>query len=107
MIVWILLLIAGLLEPVWVTALEKSNKFRNVKWTAITAVSMFFSLYLLSLAMKEIPVGTAYAIWTGIGALGTLVVGRILYQEPMTRLRILFIVLIVIGIVGIQLTGGV
>jgi sugE len=67
---------------------------------------MFGSLFFLSLVMKEIPVGMAYAIWTGIGAIGTLVGGMILYKEPVTYLRIMFILFIVIGIVGIHLTAG-
>ena len=105
-LIWICLIIAGLLEPCWVIALEKSNKLRNLKWTLVTIVTMFGSLYLLSLAMKELPVGMSYAIWTGIGAIGTLIGGMILYKEPVTWLRILFILLIVVGIVGIQLSGG-
>ena len=105
-LIWILLIIAGLLEPCWVIALEKSNKLKNLKWTLVTAVTMFGSLFFLSLVMKEIPVGMAYAIWTGIGAIGTLVGGMILYKEPVTYLRIMFILFIVIGIVGIHLTAG-
>lgn len=103
---WIYLIIAGLLEPCWVIALEKSNRFKNVKWTIILIVSMIVSLYLLSLSMMVIPVGTSYAVWTGIGAVGTLVAGIILYKEPVTYIRMLLIVLLVVGIVGIQLTAG-
>jgi len=101
------LIAAGLLEPCWVLALGKCEKFRNVKWTAITVVLVAASMYLLSLAMKDLPVGTAYAVWTGIGAIGTLAAGIILYKEPVTWMRMLFIVLIVAGIAGIQITAGV
>lgn len=103
---WIYLIVAGLLEPCWVIALEKSERFRNVKWTLALIVFMVVSLYLLSLSMGEIPVGTAYAIWSGIGAIGTLVAGIILYKEPVTYVRMVLIVLLIIGIVGIQLTSG-
>lgn len=103
---WVYLIVAGILEPCWVLALGKSEKFRNLKWTVATIVLLAASMYLLSLSLNVIPIGTAYAIWTGIGAIGTLVAGIILYREPVTWMRMLFIALIVIGIVGIKLTGG-
>lgn len=104
---WVYLIIAGLLEPCWVIALGKCEKFRNIKWTIATIVLLTASMALLSLAMVDLPVGTAYAVWTGIGAIGTLIAGIILYREPVTWVRMLFIALIVIGIVGIQVTAEV
>lgn len=103
---WIYLIAAGLLEPCWVLTLGKCEKFRNLKWTAATIILLAASMYLLSLAMLTLPVGTAYAVWTGIGAIGTLIAGIILYKEPVTWMRMMFIVLIVVGIVGIQVTAG-
>lgn len=103
---WVYLVVAGLLEPCWVIALEKSDRFRNYRWAVITVILLAGSMYLLSVAMTDLPVGTAYAVWTGIGAIGTLVAGIILYKEPVTWMRMFFIALIVIGIVGIQVTAG-
>lgn len=104
---WVYLIIAGLLEPCWVLALGRSERFRNLPWTAATVVFLAASMILLALAMTGLPVGTAYAVWTGIGAIGTLIAGIILYKEPVTWMRMLFIAMIVIGIVGIQVTAEV
>ena len=101
---WIYLIVAGLLEPCWVIALSKSEKLHNVKWTFILIVTMAASMYLLSIAMASLPVGISYSIWTGIGAVGTLIAGILLYKEPVSRIRILFIFMIVAGIVGLHLT---
>ena len=104
MIVWLYLIIAGLLEPCWVITLERSDRFRKPFWTVLTVIILVFSLYLLSIVMKELPVGTAYAVWTGIGAVGTLAAGIILYKESVTYRKLFFVFLIVAGIVGLQLT---
>lgn len=104
---WIYLIIAGVLEPCWVIGLSKCEKFRNIPWTVATVVLLAGSMILLSLSLDAIPIGVAYAIWTGIGAIGTLAAGMILYKETITWLRMLFIVLIIAGIVGIRLSGGV
>ena len=103
---WVYIVVAGLLEPCWVICLERSERFKKMSWTAATCIFLFFSLFLLSLAMQELGPGTSYAIWTGIGALGTLVAGIILFKEPVTWLRIFFILMIVVGIVGINLTAS-
>ncbi len=103
---WVYIIIAGLLEPCWVICLEKSEKFRKIGWALATCVILFFSLFFLSMAMSVLGPGTSYAVWTGIGAVGTLIVGVILYKEPVTWLRMLFIGLIIAGIVGINLTAG-
>ncbi len=104
---WIYLVIAGLLEPCWIVTLEKSDRLRKISWTAATAVILLVSLYLLSLAMAVIGPGTSYAVWTGIGAVFTMILGIILYKESATLLRIFFILLIVAGVVGINLVSGV
>ncbi|MDR1690766.1 MAG: multidrug efflux SMR transporter [Candidatus Methanoplasma sp.] len=101
--VW--LIIGGLLEPAWVLAMKKSKNFKDIKWTVITAFFVIASPFFLSLAMREIPVGTAYAVWTGIGAVGATFLGAILYKEPMERKRMFFIFLIIIGAVGLGLGG--
>ena len=101
---WVYLIVAGLLEPCWVIALSKSEKLRNAKWTFILIVTMTASMYLLSIAMASLPVGVSYSVWTGIGAVGTLIAGILLYKEPVSRIRILFIFMIVAGIVGLHLT---
>jgi quaternary ammonium compound-resistance protein SugE len=101
------LIVAGLLEPCWAISLKRSEKFTDVKWTAATIVFLAASMYLLSVAMAELPMGTAYAVWTGIGAIGTLLAGMILFKESATTARIFFAVLIVSGVVGLQMTAGV
>ena len=105
LIAYIWLIIGGLLEPAWVLAMKKSNNFKDLKWTAATGVLIFASPFFLSLAMVEIPVGTAYAVWTGIGAVGATVLGVVLYKEKVERLRLFFISLIIIGTVGLALGG--
>jgi len=102
---YIWLITGGLLEPVWVLALKRSNNFKDKKWTVITIFFVVLSPFFLSLAMKEIPVGTAYAVWTGIGAIGATVLGIFLYKESVERKRLFFIFLIIVGAVGLGLGG--
>ena len=101
--VW--LIVGGLLEPAWVLSMKRSNHFKDKKWTVITAFFILLSPFFLSLAMREIPVGTAYAVWTGIGAIGATVVGVFLYKEGVERKRLFFIFLIIVGAVGLGLGG--
>ena len=103
---WICLVVAGILEPFWVVALKKSDMFKNIPWTIAALVFVASSMYFLSLAMVDLPASTSYAVWTGIGAVGTLVAGIILFKESATIMRIFFVSLIVIGIVGLKLAGG-
>ena len=103
---WTLLVVAGLLEPVWVTAMKLSEGFTVLLWAVATFVFLFFSMYLLGKALKmSIPMGTAYAVWVGIGAIGALIVGILLFNEPSVLLRLFFVLLIVVGIVGVQVTS--
>lgn len=103
---WTLLIVAGLLEPVWVTAMKLSKGFSDLPWAAATFIFLFFSMYLLGKALKmSIPMGTAYAVWVGIGAIGALIVGILLFNEPSDLLRLFFVMLIVAGIVGVQVTS--
>ena len=103
---WTLLVVAGLLEPVWVTAMKLSEGFTDIPWAAATFLFLFFSMYLLGKALKmSVPMGTAYAVWVGIGAIGALVVGILLFHEPSDLLRLFFVLLIVLGIMGVQVTS--
>ncbi len=105
-VIWILLIIAGLMEPCWVYTMEKSENFHNVKWAIITIILVAVDLYLLSLAMEVLGAGTSYAIWTGIGAICTLIMGIFLFNDSVSWLRIIFIMIIIAGIVGINVTAG-
>lgn len=100
---WLILITAGLFEIVWATALKMSDGFRNLKADAACAVGMALSVWLLSVAMKTIPMGTAYAVWTGIGAIGGVAVGIAVFGESASALRIASAALIVAGIVGLKL----
>jgi quaternary ammonium compound-resistance protein SugE len=105
---WVLLVIAGFMEPCWVIGLKRSEGFKRPGWSAFTVVFIFLSMYFLALAMDmDLPMGTAYAVWTGIGAVGALVAGCLLFKEKVELLRMFFILLIVVGIAGVQMTAGV
>jgi len=100
---WILLLFAGLLEVGWAIGLKYTEGFTKL-WPSLgTAAAMILSLGLLGLAMKSLPVGTAYAIWVGVGAVGTVILGIVLFNEPVNALRIGSIVLIIAGLIGLKL----
>jgi quaternary ammonium compound-resistance protein SugE len=103
---WIYLIIAGIFEIVWAIGLKYSQGFTRLLPSAITLSGMLISFYFLSLASKSLPIGTAYAVWTGIGAFGAVVLGIIIFNEPLNALRILFLCLILTGILGIKITSG-
>jgi quaternary ammonium compound-resistance protein SugE len=100
---WIWLSVAGLLEVVWATGLKYADGFTRLLPSAITVAAMVGSVYFLALAVRSIPIGTGYAVWTGIGAVGVAIAGMILFGEPKTALRIGSILLIVAGIVGLKI----
>lgn len=100
---WVLLLVAGLLEIVWAYAMKESQGFTRIMPTAIMATAMVGSFGLLALAMRELPLGTAYMIWTGIGAIGAFAVGVVLLGEAMTVQRVVAALLIVAGMVTMKL----
>jgi len=100
---WIYLFIAGLFEIGWAIGLKYTEGFTKLWPSVITIATMVMSFYFLSTAVKSIPIGTAYAIWTGIGAVGTAILGIILFNESKEFMRIFFIFLIVIGIVGLKI----
>lgn len=103
---WFYLLVAGLLEILWAFSMKKSAGFTQLTPTLITLVAMVASFGLLSMAMKTLPLGTAYTIWTGIGAVGAFVIGITLLGEAITPLRVIAALLIVAGIVTMKLSGG-
>ena len=100
---WIYLVIAGFFEVSWAIGLKYSQGFTKIIPGALTVIGMVASFYFLSLSLKSLPLGNAYAIWTGIGTVGTVVLGIILFNEPMNVMRIMCIVFIVFGIVGLKL----
>ena len=102
---WVYLVIAGGLEVFWSTLLKLSEGFTKL-WPSVWAViGMVASFFFLAQATKTLPMGTAYGIWTGIGALGAVLVGIIAFQEPVTAPRLIFLALLLVGIVGLKLTA--
>lgn len=102
---WVWLIVGGLFEVGFTTALRFVDGFRNVPWTIAFLVSVGISMALLELAARTIPMGTAYAVWGGIGAVGTVVVGIAFFGEPSSLIRILLIFAIVAAIAGLRLTA--
>lgn len=102
---WVFLVIAGLLEIVWAIGLKYTDGFTKLVPTTITVAAMVASVALLGLALRTLPVGTGYAVWTGIGAVGTVIVGILVLGEAATPLRLASVGLIVAGIIGLKLVG--
>lgn len=103
---WIYLLIAGLFEISWAIGLKLSNGFSHIWFSIFTIITMVLSLYFLSLALKNIPIGTAYAVWTGIGTIGTVILGMILFKEPASVMRLVCIGMVLFGITGLKLLSA-
>lgn len=101
---WIILLLAGLFEVGWAVGLKYTDGFTRPLPTLLTVTAMLISLGLLGLAMKELPLGTAYAIWTGVGAVGTVIAGIILFGEAVTLMRLASVALILCGLLGLKLS---
>lgn len=99
---WTILIIAGLFEIGWAIGLKYTEGFTRLWPSVWTAAAMVISVYLLALALKSIPVGTGYAVWTGVGAVGTALLGIILFGEPANAMRLACIALIIAGIVGLK-----
>ncbi|MFC0903507.1 quaternary ammonium compound efflux SMR transporter SugE [Clostridium sp. MT-14] len=102
---WLILFIAGLLEVWWAIALKYSQGFTKLIPSIFTIIGMIGSFYFLSLTLKTLPLGTAYAIWTGIGTIGTVIFGIILFREPINIIRIICIGFIIVGILGLKLVS--
>lgn len=102
---WTLLLVAGFFEIVWAMLLKFTDGFTNV-WPSVgTVVAMGISMVCLSFALREIPMGTAYVVWTGIGAVGTVILGIVFFGEPKNAIRLMCVGLIIAGIAGLKLTS--
>lgn len=104
MLDWIFLFIGGLCEVGFVSMMKLSKGFRVLKYSLYTILFMIVSFYTLSVALKTIPIGVGYAVWSGIGAIGSVVVGMLCFKETKSTLKILFISMIIIGIVGLKLS---
>lgn len=102
---WAILVVAGLFEIGWAIGLKYTEGFTRLWPSLATALSMLISVWLLGLAMKTLPVGTAYAVWVGIGAVGTVLLGMLLFDDPVTPMRLISLVLIGAGIIGIKLAS--
>lgn len=100
---WIHLFTAGIFEVVWAIGLKYSNGFTVLIPSVITTIFMIASYYFLALALKSLPIGTAYAIWTGIGTVGTVILGIFLFKEPVTAMRLICTLMILSGIIGLKI----
>ena len=103
---WTYLFIAGLLEVAWAIGLKYTDGFKKPAASVVTVILMIGSFYVLSLAIRTLPIGTGYAVWTGIGALGTAMLGMLLFHEPVNAMRIACLGLIIAGILGLKVTSG-
>lgn len=103
---WIFLFFAGLLEVFWSTCLKLSEGFSVLKFSILTVGGMILSFLFLAQATKQLPLGTSYAVWTGIGALGAVIVGIVLFKESLSPARLVFVALLLIGIIGLKATSG-
>ena len=103
---WLYLLVAAALEIVWATGLKSTDGFTKL-WPSVGVIAaMSASMFLLALAARGLPIGTAYAIWTGIGAVGTALIGILTFDEPRTAARLVCILLIISGVIGLKLAGS-
>ena len=102
---WIILFIAGIFEIIWSVALKMSNSFTKPLSSVVAIVGTIISVILLSIAIKKLPIGTAYAVWTGIGIIGTTICGIFIFKEPISILQMLFLLMILCGIVGINIVS--
>lgn len=102
---WVVLFVAGICEIGWAVGLKYTDGFTRLWPTVFTGVSLVISMALLGIAVKSLPLGTAYAVWTGIGAVGTVILGIVLFKEPATVVRLVCVGLIVSGILGLKFFG--
>lgn len=102
---WIYLIIAGILEIGFTTSMKLSNNFTNLKWTIIFIICIVMSFYFVNKACLTLPLGTAYAVWTGIGAVGTVLVGIFYFNEPANFWRVFFIATLILSILGLKFLG--
>ncbi|MFD4707913.1 DMT family transporter [Gottfriedia sp. NPDC058432] len=103
---WIYLVIAGISEIAWAFGLKYSEGFTNLLPTILTIAGILFSFYLFSKAIRDIPIGTAYAVFTGIGAAGTVIIGMLFLNESASILKVILVITLLSGIIGLKLTSG-
>lgn len=102
---WLILVVAGLFEVAWAVGLKYTEGFTRLVPSVLTVAAMIISFYLLSAALRTLPLSTAYAVWVGIGAVGTVLVGAVFFQEIITPLKLLSLMLVIAGIVGLRLAA--
>lgn len=103
---WVILVVAGLLETCWAVGLKYTDGFRRPLPSLLTGAAIVASMWLLAVAARSLPIGTAYPVWVGIGATGAAVLGVVLLGEPLTAPRVLFLAMLVVSIVGLKATAG-
>ena len=103
---WAILVLAGLFEMGWAIGLKYTDGFSRLWPTVWTVMAMIISLWLLGITMKTLPVGTAYSVWVGVGAIGTVILGIVLFGEPANAGRLISVAFIVVGIIGLKLTAS-
>lgn len=103
---WIYLIFAGILEVVWATSMKLSENFSRLGYSMVTILGMVSSFVFLARALKDLPMSLAYPIWTGIGAIGTVVVGIVFLKDQLSPLAYFYLILVVIGIIGLKMTSG-
>lgn len=103
---WTYLVASGLIDVAWALSMKKAEGFTNPLWSAISMLLLAMFVYLLTKALQVLPVGTAYAVWTGIGAVGSAIAGIVLFAEPASAMRLLFIAIVAAGIIGLKVTSA-
>lgn len=103
---WIFLFLAGIFEVVWASTMKLSQGFSILKYDILTIVGMLVSFGFLTLAMKKLPLGIAYPIWTGIGAVGAILVGALIFKDKVPSLTWVFVLMLVVGLIGIKVTSA-
>lgn len=101
---WVILVLAGLFEVGWAIGLKYTEGFTRLWPTLWTILAIVSSLWLLAIAMKSLPIGTAYSVWVGVGVVGTVILGIVLFEEPINAARLISMMLIIIGIIGLKMT---
>ncbi|MDR2310647.1 MAG: multidrug efflux SMR transporter [Brucellaceae bacterium] len=105
-IAWTLLIVSGLLDVAWAICVKMADGYSRLSWSILSFILLATFIYALGKALQVLPLGTAYAVWTGIGAIGSIVVGIVVFREPATFVRLFWISVTLSGIVGLKLTGS-
>lgn len=103
---WIFLFLGGVFEVVWATTRKLSNGFTNIWYSLYTVIGMIFSFGFLALAVKHIPLSISYPVWTGIGAVGSIIIGVVLFKDHLSFATWIFVAMLIVGIIGIKVTSG-